>query len=55
MPAATDITIKLSKTEALALLKIAETGLAVTNALGLIPNTTTAEKAIRDLRSKLGR
>jgi len=49
----TDITITLSRVEALALLKIAETGLAVTRALGLIPNTSTAEKAMRAVQAKL--
>lgn len=54
MPTTTDVKLTLSRTEALALLKIADTGLAVTNALNLIPNTSTAEKAIDKLRREIG-
>jgi hypothetical protein len=48
-----DVSVDLTRTEALALLKVAETGLAVTEALHLIPNTATAESAVRKLRDAL--
>lgn len=44
------LTLTLGKTEMLALLKVAETGLAVTEVLGLIPDSRTAERAVVALR-----
>lgn len=44
------VTLTLTKTEMLALLKVAETGLAVTQALNLIASTATAERAVKALR-----
>jgi hypothetical protein len=44
---------ELSRVEWIALQRIAETGLAVTEALNLIPNTTTAEAALKKLRAAL--
>jgi hypothetical protein len=44
---------ELSRVEWIALQRIAETGLAVTQALHLIPNTTTAEAALRKLQAAI--
>jgi len=44
------ITLTLSRVEASALLKVAGTGLRVTNALELIQNTGAAETALNRLR-----
>ena len=54
MPAEREITVKLTKTEALALAKVAETGLRVTEALSLIQSIATAEAALRKLRVAAG-
>lgn len=48
-----DITVYLSRTEALALVKVAETGLRVAETLGLIQNTTTSKKAIDAVQAAL--
>jgi hypothetical protein len=45
------VTLKLTKPEALALLKAAETGLAVIEALHLIRDTVLTERAVGLLRS----
>ena len=42
--------LKLTKPEALALLKAAETGVAVIEALNLVPNTGLIEAVVRKLR-----
>jgi len=42
-----------TRTEALALVKVAETGLTVTKALGLIKDTRTAEQAIERLQDTI--
>jgi hypothetical protein len=47
--AATDITITLTRTKALALLRAAETGLKVIKALELIQNPTTTQEAVIEL------
>lgn len=47
MAASTQITITMSKTEALALVKIADVGLRVVEALSLVQSTAAAEKAMR--------
>lgn len=44
------ITLKLAKPEALALLHAAETGLRVIEALGLVKNLGLTEAAVRKLR-----
>ena len=44
------LTLKLTKPEALALLKAAETGVAVIEALNLVPNTALIEATVRKLR-----
>lgn len=49
------ITVELSRTEALALIKIGETGLAVIEALGLIANTGSATQGLDKVRTALGR
>ena len=46
-----DVTVKLTKVEALALLNAAETGLRVIEALGLVKATGTMEEAVRKLRA----
>jgi hypothetical protein len=48
-----EVTVILSRTEALALEKVAGFGLKVTEALNLIPNTSTAEIALGKLRDAL--
>ena len=53
MAANSDVTITLSRTEALALLKVTEVGLRVVEALSLIQNTTAAEKAITAINQAL--
>jgi hypothetical protein len=45
------VTLKLSKPEALALLKAAETGVAVIDALHLVPNPSLIETVVRNLRA----
>jgi hypothetical protein len=45
-----EVTVKLTKVEALALVNAAETGLRVIEALGLVKNTATMEEAVRKLR-----
>jgi len=50
---ARDVSVTLTRSEAIALQRIGETGLAVSEALNLIPNTTTAEAALRKLRAAL--
>jgi hypothetical protein len=47
---ADEIIITLSRTEALALVKVAETGVAVTDALGLIQDTSAAKRALDQVR-----
>jgi hypothetical protein len=47
----TDITITLTRTEALALVKLADVGLRVVEALSLVQSTVAAEKAIRKLEA----
>ena len=54
MPAEREITLKLTRTEALALAKIAETGLRVTEALNLVQNLSTAETALTKLKAAAG-
>ena len=51
MAAEREITLTLTKT--LALAKIADDGLRVNEALGLIQNTSAAERAINKLRAAL--
>jgi hypothetical protein len=51
MAAETTVTLKLTKPEALALLKAAETGLAVIEALNLIKATGLTEGVVRKLRN----
>jgi hypothetical protein len=46
-----NITVSLTRTQALALVKIAETGLAVVDALNLIPNTSAAEQGLNALKA----
>lgn len=46
-----DVALSLTRTEALALAKIADVGLRVTETLGLIPNTATAERALAKLNA----
>ena len=46
-----DVTLKLTRVEALALLNAAETGVRVIEALGLVKNTATMEEAVRKLRA----
>lgn len=41
-----DITVTMKRTDALALLKVTDVGLRVVEALALIQNTTSAERAI---------
>lgn len=45
------VTLTLTRPEALALLKAAETGEAVIVALNLVPNTGLMEAAVRKLRA----
>jgi hypothetical protein len=45
-----EITVTLPRTEALALAVIADTGLKVTEALGLIQSTASAERGLNRLR-----
>ena len=47
----TEVTVKLTKVEALALVNAVETGLRVIEALGLVKNTATMEEAVRKLRA----
>jgi hypothetical protein len=51
MPDRSEVTVQLSRTEALALEKVAQIGLRVTEALGLIQNTVPAERALTVLRA----
>ena len=44
------VTLKLTKPEALALLKAAETGASVIEVLNLVPNTGLIEATVRKLR-----
>ena len=44
------VTLKLTKPEALALLKAADTGADVIKALHLVPNTALIEAVVRKLR-----
>lgn len=53
MPDETTITIKMTKTEALALSHIAYTGLRVTDALALVKNTSAAERGLRALKDAI--
>ena len=46
-----DVAIQLTRTEALALVRMADTGLRVTEALALIPNIRAAETALNKLRA----
>ena len=46
-----EVTLKLTKVEALALVSAAETGLRVIEALALVKNTATMEAAVRKLRA----
>jgi hypothetical protein len=46
-----EVTLKLSKPEALALLNAAETGLRVIEALNLVKNVGLTEEAVRKLRA----
>lgn len=48
------ITISLTRTEALALLKVAGTGLRVTEVLGLVQSTAATERAINALSAAVG-
>jgi hypothetical protein len=51
MAAPKSLTVELTTVEAAALIKAAETGVAVIEALGLVQNTTAMEAAIRKLRA----
>jgi hypothetical protein len=46
-----EVTLKLSRPEALALLNAAETGLRVIEALNLVKNVGLTEAAVRKLRA----
>jgi hypothetical protein len=46
-----DVTLRLTRVEAKALLNAAETGLKVIEALNLVANPVTTEEAIRKLRA----
>lgn len=50
-----EITIRMKRTEGLALAAIADTGLKVSEALGLIKNTATAERGMNRLREAVTR
>ncbi len=50
---ASEVRITLTRAEARALEVVAEKGLRVAEALTLIPNTTTADLALRKLRAAL--
>jgi hypothetical protein len=48
--ASDEITVTMTRTEALALAAVADTGLKVTEALGLIQSTASAERGLNRLR-----
>ena len=50
-PADKAVTVTLTVTEALALARIADAGLRVSETLGLIQNTTAAERALNKVRA----
>lgn len=51
----TEVTVALTKTEALALAKVADVGLRTAEALSLIQNTVAAETALRKLNEAASR
>jgi hypothetical protein len=48
-----EITVELTRTEAVALIKVGETGLAVIEALGLIVNTSAMKAALDKVQGPL--
>ncbi len=48
-----DVTLRLTRVEAFALVNAAETGLRVIEALGLVKHTATMDAAVRKLRAAI--